>query len=931
MISQNEIRRRAAAFAHEFSADTDEKGEASAFWEQFFAVFGVSRRRVASFEYRVKKAGGAQGFIDVFWPGVLLAEHKTKGRDLDKAYEQALTYLDGLADTELPRYIIVSDFAQMRLYDLEAKDQHDFPLSEFPQHIERFGFVSGYEVQKYEAEEAASIKAAELMAAFHTAIKDSGYAGHPLEVFLTRVLFCLFSEDTGIFEKRQFQHYVEQRTSVDGSDLGVKLLELFYILNTPPPSRQSTLDEQLAAFPYINGQIFSERLDPVALDSKARATLLTCCTFDWSQISAAIFGSLFQGVMDKAERRQLGAHYTSELNIMKVIEPLFLDELYTEFDSAKRSTKKLDEFHDKLTQLHFLDPACGCGNFLVTTYRELRKIELEVLKKKHKNSKESLRAFGTEELSRIHVNQFYGIEIEEFPALVARTAMYLADHQATIKMREAFGFAHARIPLEEPATIVHGNALTLDWKEVVPPQKLNYILGNPPFLGQTYQSTEQKQDVVSVLSSIKKTGTLDFVAAWYGKATEYMKENPNVQTALVSTNSITQGEQVSVIWNYLLAEGVHINFAHQTFRWRNEARGNAAVHCVIIGFGMINKNQKFLYQYADINGEPKEVPATNINPYLVDGPDLIIPARAVSICNAPKMLWGNKPTDGGNLILSPEEKNAAIAQEPDLAKYIHTYISGGDFLNDIERYCLWLPEANPTDLRESSFLQNRLRKVQSMRSESAAQSTREYAKYPSLFRQISQPATDYLAIPEVSSERREYIPMAFFTPDIICSNTVQFIANATLYHFGILTSKMHMTWVRYTCGRLKSDFRYSKDIVYNNFPWPGCAKTALAQSLAKDTTKAASRNGNRELPNTGISETHKVKIETAAQAVLTARTLFPQSSLADLYDPRTMPPQLRKAHDTLDRAVDQAYSYKENGSDPARIAFLFDLYGHIIT
>jgi hypothetical protein len=497
MISLNEIRRRATAFAHEFANVTDEKGEATSFWEEFFQVFGVSRRRVASFEYRVKKHDGAQGYIDVFWPGVLLAEHKAAGRDLDKAYEQALGYLDGLKEGELPRYIVVSDFAHVRLYDLEVRDHFEFSLTDLPQHIERFGFISGYEVQKYEEEEQASIKAAELMAEFHNAIAKTGYSGHPLEVFLTRVLFCLFSEDTGIFERRQFQHYIEQRTNEDGSDLGSKILELFYILNTPGDKRQTNLDEQLAAFRYINGKIFAERLDPISLDSDARTILLKCCSFDWSQISASIFGSLFQGVMEADARRKLGAHYTSELNIMKVIQPLFLDELYTEFDTAKRSKQRLETFHDKLASLTFLDPACGCGNFLVTTYRELRKLELEVLKKKRKQEKESLHFFGAEDLSRIHVNQFYGIEIEEFPALVARTAMYLADHQATLAMEKEFGQAIPRIPLEEPATIVHANALTTDWKEVVAPEKLNYILGNPPFLRCSPHDQRTEADVAS--------------------------------------------------------------------------------------------------------------------------------------------------------------------------------------------------------------------------------------------------------------------------------------------------------------------------------------------------------------------------------------------------------------------------------------------------
>lgn len=908
MISLNEIRRRADHFAHEWASEEREEAEAKTFWDEFFQVFGVSRRRVAAFEYKVNKDGGRSGFIDVLWKGVLLAEHKTKGKDLDRAYTQATDYFPGLKDAELPRYVIVSDFARVRLYDLEENDQFEFALEELPRYIERFGFISGYEVQKYEEEEQASIKAAQLMADLHNTIADTGYSGHQLEVFLTRILFCLFSEDTGIFERRQFQHYLEQRTNEDGSDLGSKILELFYILNTPEEKRQTNTDEQLAAFPYVNGQIFAERLEPIMLDSASRDTLLKCCAFDWSQISAAIFGSLFQGVMDKDERRQLGAHYTSEINIMKVIEPLFLDELYTEFDAAKRSPKKLDEFHNKLASLKFLDPACGCGNFLVSTYRELRLLEIEVLKKKRKTHTSTLTAFGAEELSKLHVNQFYGIEIEEFPALVARTAMYLADHQMNRALSKEFGLSYARIPLQEPATIVHANALTTDWTEVVSPSELDYILGNPPFLGHHLQTPEQKKLLHKIFPTIKAAGVLDFVSAWYGKSALYIK-NTDIKVSFVSTNSITQGEQTAILWKYLMEEcNLHIHFAHRTFKWKNDAKGNAAVYCVIIGFATYEPDKKYLYTYEKITGEPVEQEAKNINPYLVDAPTLFISNRTKPLCETPVMKYGSKPTDGGFFILDDDEKNEFLEREPLAKDFIKPFISGKEFLNNKKRWVLWLVDVDPKKIKSLPAVLERVENVKKFRQQSTAESTRNY-RFHTLFRQVTQPESDYILIPRVSSENREYIPMGFFTKDDIISDTCQAVVGANLYHFGVLTSKMHMTWVRYTCGRLKSDFRYSKDIVYNNFPWPGCEA------------------GERSEP--AVSESTRVKIEECAQAVLDARAEFPDSSLADLYDPRTMPPALAKAHTALDREVDKAYGYKDTNSEPARIAFLFDLYERI--
>lgn len=905
MISLNEIRSRARAFAKEWEREVDEDKEAKTFWDQFFGVFGVSRRRVASFEYFVHKQDGAQGFIDVLWKGVMLAEHKTRGRSLEKAYQQAKDYLPGLKDAELPRFIVVSDFARIRVYDLEEGKETEFELEELPQYIELFGFISGYEVRQYEAEEKASIKAAQLMAEFHNAISDTGYTGHDLEVFLVRVLFCLFADDTEIFTKSHFRTYIQQRTNEDGSDLGSKLLELFDVLNKPENQRQTTLDEQLAAFPYINGSVFSERIASISLDKAARDTLIKCCSFDWSGISASIFGSLFQGVMDEKERRQLGAHYTSEINILKVIEPLFLDELYNEFDAAKRSPKKLSDFHHKLATLKFLDPACGCGNFLVTTYRELRRLELQVLKKRRKTDTSTLTAFGAEELSLLHVNQFYGIEIEEFPALVARVAMYLADHQMNRELSKEFGLSFARIPLEEPASIVHANALATEWELVIPRNELSYILGNPPFYGARLMTKEQKADLIALFpKTLKGVGNLDFVTGWYVKAAKYI-QGTHIKVGLVSTNSITQGEQVGILWKYLHETcGVVRHFAHQTFKWNNEAKGNAAVHCVIIGFANYDVEKKYIYTYETINSEPVEHEANQINAYLLDAPEVFIQSRSEPICAVQEMVFGNMANDGGGLIIEDEELESFIKNEPDSKKYIKRLIGSVEFINNKKRWCLWLVGAEPSEIKLLPKVLDRLEIVRRNRLLSTREATKKLASTPGLFGEIRQPSSDYLLIPRVSSENRPIIPIGYLDKDTIVTDRCAFIPEANLYSFGVLTSSMHMTWMSHTCGRLKSDYNYSINIVYNNFPWPEA-----------------------------VGELRRQKIVEAAQTILDARAEFPGSSLADLYDPRTMPPTLVKAHSTLDRAVDVAYGYRTTSENDSsnRIIFLFDLHKNYIS
>ena len=973
-LSWNEIRDRSLAFSREWANESSEDAEAKSFWDGFFNVFGITRRRVASFEAPVKKGDGHGGFIDLLWKGVLLVEHKSLGKDLGRAAKQAFDYFPGLKERDLPRYVLVSDFARFRLYDLDsspspqpspargegavspppltgggrgAGEVFEFTLADLSKNIQLFGFIAGYQTRSFGQQDPVNVQAAEKLGKLHDQFKATGYDGHPLEVLLVRLLFCLFSEDTALFERCQFQDYLEQRTSEDGSDLGMHLAQFFQVLDTPPEKRSKTLDEQLAAFPYVNGQLFSEMLPITSCDKAMRETLLDCCALDWSRISPAIFGSLFQSIMDTTARRNLGAHYTNETNILKLIRPLFLDELWAEFNKIKNNRNKLFEFLKKLGHLNFFDPACGCGNFLVIAYRELRLLELEVLRHVRQNDQLMLDVF---ELIGVNVDQFHGIEIEEWPARIAEVALWLTDHQMNLRVSEEFGQYYARLPLKKAPHIVHGNALRLDWRDVVTPHRLSYLLGNPPFVGHHYQTDEQKQDQQRVMGQIGSSGVLDFVCNWYVKAAEYMAGDSvgangvrpffgadannggdsnkgvchtplqnQIRAALVSTNSICQGEQAGILWSYLLSRGVKIHFAHRTFQWSSEARGQAAVHCVIVGFGLQDVADKWLFDYDTPKSEPHVVKVSNINPYMVDAPDLVVGNRTLPLCNVPKMCWGNKPTDGGHLILSVEEREELLQREPAAAPYIRPYISGGDFINGITRYCLWLKDVDPTLLRHLPLVMARVELVRQTRLASKAQTTRDFARFPTLFRQISQPASGYLAVPEVSSERRAFIPIAFVSQEVICSNTVQFVPEATLYDFGVLSSTMHMAWMRTTCGRLKSDYRYSNTIVYNNFPWPDVTVVGATPTARPPF---AEKQNQGDPPGSPL----QLKIEAAAQKVLDTRALYPSATLADLYDPLTMPPDLVKAHQTLDKAVDAAYGKTGFKTEAERVAFLFEHY-----
>lgn len=908
-LHHNEIRNRAHAFVQKWRDESREEAEAKSFWDAFFNVFGIDRKDVAVFEWSVAKLENRHGFIDLFWKGMLLVEHKSRGKSLDKAQSQAFEYYLGLPDKEKPNYILLSDFATFRLYDLRRKQDHSFSIDALPDSIHLFDFMSGLQyVDEAEAEKALNIQAAELLGSLHDALAASGYSGHELEIFLVRILFCLFAEDTGIFQHHQFIHYLLNFTAEDGSDTDMHLGKLFQVLDTPTEKRSKNLTHELSEFPYVNGHLCSERLDMPSFDATMREVLLDCAHFDWSGISPAIFGSLFQSIMDREARRNLGAHYTSEKHILRLIRPLFLDALWAEFKAIEQlkqrhiRQQKLIDFQQKLTGLQFFDPACGCGNFLIITYRELRRLELAVLQAQHGDKLDAthIGGIGITIEPAIRLEHFHGIEIEEWPARIAEVAMWLTQHQMNREFARQFGREPDLLPLKSAAHITIGNALQLDWNSVVPRQSLAHIIGNPPFIGKNFRTAEQNADMDKLFSKLKNYKTLDYVTCWFYKAAQYIQET-RITTAFVSTNSITQGEQVSSLWQPLLDMGTHIHFAHRTFAWDSEARGKAAVHVVIVGFADFDTEGKRIFDYPDIKGEAVEIAASNINPYLVNTPDVIVDDRSKPLCKVSPMVKGNEPTDGGHLLLSPEETADLLQKEPAAEKWLKPILGAEEFLNGKERWCLWLVGIQPHELRALPEVMKRVEGVKQMRLASPKEATRKRAETPYLFGENRHPTGNYILVPSVSSERREYVPMGFFDSNTISTNLNLMIPDASLYEFGVLESKMHMAWMRTVCGRLKSDYRYSAKLVYNNFPWP--------DPDAKQ----------------------RLKVEAAAQMVLDARKNYPDATLADLYDPRSMPPDLRKAHNALDKAVEQAYRKERFADDMERLGYLFGKYQELVS
>ncbi|MCB9820053.1 class I SAM-dependent DNA methyltransferase [Candidatus Nomurabacteria bacterium] len=903
-ISWNEIQDRAAEFASKWQGETYEKGESQSFWSDFLNIFDIDRRRHgAYFEYAIKKGSGKQGFIDMFWPGKLLAEQKSGGKDLSKANIQAYEYLSTMPDHDLPEAIVISDFATFQFIDLETRNKTEFSLLDLPKNVKLFGFLLGQTSKNIAEQDPVNRQVAEAMADLHNQLRDDNYTGHDLELLLVRLVFLMFADDSGIFDRATILEYVENCTAKDGSDLGSRLVQIFEVLNTPKNKRQNSLDEAMATLPYVNGGLFAEYIQTPTFNSAMRHTFIDAMHLDWSKVSPAIFGSMFQGVMDETERRNLGAHYTSEKNILRVIKPLFLDDLYVELARAVQSgpRKKYDELRklqDKISQLKFLDPACGSGNFLVIAYRELRRLEHKIVAMlaKDPNQQDMFASAGAGVgVLKVNVDQMCGIEIDEFPSLIAQTALWLTDHQMNVEYSQQSGRTFKRLPLTKSATIVNKNALTTDWSDVIPAGELDYILGNPPFIGSKMMTATMRDELLAQFPDVKGAGVLDFVTAWYAKAANYMKQNPKIQTALVSTNSIIQGEQVPILWKYLFEQGVAINFLHQTFKWSNDAKGNAAVYCTIVGFALFNKPEKRIFEYEDIKGEPNEIQAKNINGYGIDAPSVIIERRGKPICAVPPMSFGNMPLDGGNLLLAGDEKDALLDAEPAAKEFIKPFIGAKEFLRNETKWCLWFKGASPTALKSLPLVLARVRAVKDFRLASNTPSTNAHAIRPAEFRDTANPEK-FVVVPRVSSERREYVPMAIYQNSEIAGDTCQIISNATLYHFGILTSQMHMAWMRAVAGRLESRYRYSKDIVYNNFIWPE------------------------------VTDQQKAEVERLAQDILDARAKFPDSSLADLYDPLTMPPTLAKAHKTLDRYVDRLYQKSGFQNDPARVAHLFELY-----
>ena len=787
------------------------------------------------------------------------------------------------------------------MHDLDERKTHTFTLADLPKNIKLFGFMTGKTEKPAAPEIPADIRASELMGDIYDAMRNSGYESDDMPLLLTRLLFCLFAEDTGIFEQNIFGDYLQNHTTEDGGALGAQLADIFQTLNTAPANRQTTINKDLHQFPHVNGDLFATAIKIANFDGATRAALLRACAFDWSAISPAIFGALFQSVRDSKRRRGGGEHYTSEHNILKVIRPLFLDELDAEFRNSENRPRALKALHNKIAALTFFDLACGCGNFLIVAYRELRLLEMEILNRLYPRGKGGNRdgIVNIADLCRINVDAFYGVEIDDFAARIAQVALWLADHQMNNKMSALLGKEFRRIPLTTAPHIVCGNALTIDWHTVVAPDKLSYILGNPPFVGKQYRTPQQRREMNLIFGDAPRTHLLDYVAAWYVKAAHYICKKP-IRCAFVSTNSLTQGNQVASLWSFLYAKNIKIHFAHRTFVWNNEAGGKAHVHVVIIGFGNTDINNKTIYDYPDGRGEPRATAATNINAYLADAANILIQETAKPLCEAPELMFGNMPNDGGHLLLSNEEKKELIRQTPQAAAFIRPAISAQYFLHNKRRWCLWLTAAEPSAFRKIKPIMERINKVKSYRDASKRSVTKISAETPHLFHEIRQPDDKYILIPLHTSENRTYIPIDFMPRKYIALAGCAMMPKGNLYHFGIVTSLMHMAWMRAVAGRLESRYRYSNNLVYNTFPWPQ-----------------------------NITAAKKQKIKECARAILDARKNHKKSTLADMYS--LMPKDLITAHRALDRAVDRAYRTRPFADERVRIEYLFTEYARLST
>lgn len=898
-MTDKEQSQKAKEFAEFWKDKGYEKGQSQQFWIGLLTnVFGVQNSsEFIEFEDQVHIDKNT-GFIDGYIPSTkVLIEQKSINKDLRKGirqsdgsllnpFQQAKKYIAELPLSRHPKYVITCNFKSFLIYNMENPngEPEEILLENLEKEYYRLQFLveTGNEHLKREME--VSIQAGELVGKLYDEIlklyinPENEETLKSLNMFCVRLVFCLYAEDAGIFGKRMMFH--DYLSRFETMDLRRALIDLFKVLDTKVENRDPYMMEELAQFPYVNGGLFAdENIEIPNLNEKVKELLLTKASenFDWSEISPTIFGAVFESTLNPETRRKGGMHYTSIENIHKVIDPLFLDQLKEEFSEIKQMSviktkrKKLMEFQNKLASLKFLDPACGSGNFLTETYLSLRKLENEVIFELTGGQI----GFGDENFSpiKVNINQFYGIEINDFAVTVAKTALWIAESQM---MKETENILHITLdflPLKSYTNITEGNALRIDWNDVIPSSELNYIMGNPPFVGARLMNESQKEDIANIFKGTKGAGNLDYVSCWYKKATKYI-DNTKIEVAFVSTNSITQGEQVAILWKDILEQGIHINFAYRTFRWDSEASLKAHVHCVIIGFSFIKRNEKYLYE----NDKMKK--AKNINPYLIDAPNVYILGQRKPICNVFKMDFGSMPNDGGYLCDYDDEKREAIvAKYPEAEKMFKQFIGATEFLHNKIRWCLWLKDISPNEIKNVIPVYTDVQNVQKMRMNSNREATRKLSNIPALFGEIRQPETNYLVVPRHSSENRRYIPIGYMEANIICGDANLLIPSAELFDFGVLISNVHNCWVRTIAGRIKSDYRYSASVVYNTFPW--CTPT----------------------------EEQKKKIEKTAQSILDARKLYPNSSLADLYDELTMPKELRKAHQENDKAVMEAYGF----------------------
>ena len=911
------MKKAAREFARYWEGKGYEKGESQAFWLSLLRdVFGIEHpEQYVRFEEQVK-IDRANGFIDVMIPSTkVMIEQKGANKDLRtpikqsdgtllNPFQQAKRYIVDLPLSEHPRWVITCNFKEFLIYDMEKPtgEPESILLSELEKEYYRLAFIVEEKDELLRRELQVSIEAGRLVGRLYDAIlkqyknPENEETLKSLNVLCVRLVFCLYAEDAGIFGGHsKFHNYIK---SLSLRDTRRGLIELFHVLDTKIEERDPYLDDDLAAFPYVNGGLFAnENIEIPNFTQEIVDLLLENASegFDWSQISPTIFGAVFESTLNPETRRSGGMHYTSIENIHKVIDPLFLDELNEEFETIKElkvgKTRKdrAEAFREKLASLTFFDPACGSGNFLTETYISLRRLENEALSL---CSDDGQIGIDTGDIIKVSIGQFYGIEINDFAVTVAKTALWIAESQMMKATEQILATSLDFLPLKTYDNIYEGNALRVDWEEVVPKDKLNYIMGNPPFVGARLMTKEQKDDLFSVFGTKwKNAGNLDYVSCWYKKATDLMKDT-NIRTALVSTNSVSQGESVAILWKPLFENGVHIDFAHRTFRWDSEASIKAHVHCVIIGFSIAP-----FYKSKIIYSAERPIIANNINAYLIDAPSVFIDSKVKSICDSPNIGIGNKPIDDGNYLFSKEEMEKFVMKEPLSKKYFRHWLGAREFINRIPKYCLWLGDCPPNELRRMPECMKRVYAVRDFRLSSTSAGTVKLANTPTRFHVENMPIGNYILIPCHSSENRKYIPMGYVTPDVISSNATLLVTDASLYHFGILTSNVHMAWTRAVCGRIKSDYRYSKDVVYNNFPWPT------------------------------PTEAQKAKIEQTAQAILDARALYPDCSLADLYDEVAMPPELRKAHQANDKAVMQAYGFDvKTMTESSCVAELMKMY-----